>query len=370
MVFSVTNDFTAGTETNDADMNKNFEDVEDVINEVDINNIIWETINLLIQEQLEQAIDLIELQLDASITPATHTATFGDFFQTFTFTKGINEWGSFSFTARDKWAKGGKYNFSSLGFECALKTSTSIPNADFEATSDWTLVNSGAQSAISYFTGSSVEGERGVNMGGGVNGSNTGAGDATLSQTVNFDSIDRFKCRIYRVLAKPGSDTVEASVKIGANTIFDITSTSSATTIDVDFDTSGISGNQLIKFFCAKVGTSNTDTYAFMFIDNISTDVSTLYEDTVIQTDSIATGSSNITDVFVSIRGTIPAGTGITYAVSSDGGSTFTTGLALDVKNNITSTQGTDLKIKFNLTTDGGETSTPLLKGYAVSWWE
>ena len=53
-----------------------------------------------------------------------------------------------------------------------------------------------------------------------------------------------------------------------------------------------------------------------------------------------------------------------TYDVSSDAGATWTTGVAYNQKENITSTQGDELKIRIIVGT------SDLDKAYSIAWWD
>ena len=69
----------------------------------------------------------------------------------------------------------------------------------------------------------------------------------------------------------------------------------------------------------------------------------------VVQTNAQFSEGDNITGIFATGRKDDDGTNLITYDVSSDNGSTYTTGLSLNEINTITSTEGNDLIVKFNI---------------------
>ena len=82
-----------------------------------------------------------------------------------------------------------------------------------------------------------------------------------------------------------------------------------------------------------------------------------VYANSLVQTNALTSTGDDIDSVSIAVNRDWDGTTDITYDASSDGGSTYTTSLALDVRNTLTSTLGNDLIIKFNLP---GNASTKL----------
>jgi hypothetical protein len=80
-----------------------------------------------------------------------------------------------------------------------------------------------------------------------------------------------------------------------------------------------------------------------------------------IVTSTVVTEASNIDSVQVEVKS--PSKSTITYDASSDNGNTWTTNLSTGGKNSLTSTLGTQLKLKFHI--DINED----LSAYSVIWW-
>ncbi len=84
----------------------------------------------------------------------------------------------------------------------------------------------------------------------------------------------------------------------------------------------------------------------------------------------VSSNATNITHTHLVIDGSIPTGTSVKYDVSSDNGSTWTENLDLNTKNEITSTQGKNLKLKIKLNTNAGQDETPTINGYSLAYWD
>lgn len=75
----------------------------------------------------------------------------------------------------------------------------------------------------------------------------------------------------------------------------------------------------------------------------------TSFADSVVETNQLTNGGSNIKSVFLTVQDEDDGTDKLTYDVSSDNGSTYTTGLSPNQLNSITSTQGNQLIIKLNI---------------------
>jgi len=89
----------------------------------------------------------------------------------------------------------------------------------------------------------------------------------------------------------------------------------------------------------------------------------------IVQTNLLLTAPANITSIFVTCLNNSTGGSGsINYDVSVDNGSTWTTGLSLNTCNSITSTAGTQLKLKINLN-GSGTANFAILKYIGIEVW-
>jgi len=335
MAFDVTNSFSNGTPADADEVNENFQDIVDEIND-SVYGVMFTTL-------MEQAIDIIQLQQDASITGGTHTASIADIFSDSTGYLNTIDTGDTTSSYLTNALGSGASNVDSYTAGTGAD-SGEVTNGDF-ATGDltgWT------DTSTSQGTATVTSNACNLNSGGtpwtpGTKGEITQSVDVTGVSWIEF---------VVTNFSDPG--TGANSMLIGSNTL---AISSNGTKL---IYCGNLTGSQDL-IFRALNGSGGGGQVAGMTVDDIV--AYNQATDDYTQTESLVSSNpTNITDTWLTVKNndnTFPTGT---YDVSSDAGATWTTGVNFNEKVNITSTQGDELKIRIIATAD-------VHKAYSIAWW-
>jgi hypothetical protein len=344
----------------------------------DAANLAMIRADMAIKDQLQRAIEDVRLWSNASLTPAGNDGTRYDLF-----TDSNGYMNTLSTLAT---YSGAIYDETNDYYRLQWLDATSVTEPSFETVATWTYsenetgsasvrVSTGAQD-----TGWKVKGTNSYKLVANhetETGGQSGTTTTRITQTgVNWSNISRFQCVIkYSLDCQVGSGSASASIiiKAGSTTVYtQATSGNSSLSAEyeiVDVDVAAITGVQDLVIEASGSASSSGSQHSHgrttFYIDNIGED--TLYNSSsIIQTGTLMTATENITHVYATYKGTTPSNTTLTYDVSSDNGSTYTTGLSFNRVNKLTSTVGTQLVMKINLA-NSSTSATPTVSGFAVA---
>ncbi|MBI4044777.1 MAG: hypothetical protein HY392_03650 [Candidatus Diapherotrites archaeon] len=304
---------------------------------------------------VEMIFDSIELQENSSVVNNSHTKLVADLF-----TDSDGYAGTINTGSTTSYFRTASEQYESKPSQ--TNTISAVSEPGFETVTGWTATTSGTANPQS--NQSSTQAHSGTySWRLYQNGTASGISIANVLRSVDFTNVNYVRFW-YKVTT---SITGNANVKAYAgSTLLFTFPTSTGDWAQTDFlDVRAITGSQDLKFeFWSDSGPSVTGE---VYIDDIT---AYSWEDGDIITNSLSSGETkkiNQAQVYLPDK-TIPSDSTLTVDVSSDGGSTYTNNISLNQIVNLTSTLGSDLRLRFNLNPNTSKDQTPTLKNYSIKY--
>ena len=255
------------------------------------------------------------------------------------------------------------FSTSKLSYQCNGPLSSIVSEPSFETVTNWTYSETDTDFDGGQTTDNPTIGTYSYRLGSTNSNTKTGGTYCQILQSVDFTNINELVFDSYFTFASNNYTRFQiyiGAVKVYELTLDDIPTGTETWYLNNILNVSGYTGTQNLIF---RMFTYNNASCAYnVYLDNIRTS----YQDSTIQSAAVTVSASK-TKVFITplMYEVLATGDSITADVSIDGGSTYTTGLAVNQWNSITSTTGTSLIVKANLNTNDG-TTTPKVIGWCV----